>query len=150
MNPTPWIIIDTETTGLSQPIYSVEIAAQRMEGWEPVGEPFRILLNHDVYIEPEAEAVHGYTREYLRKNGVDPITAHGQFHDYCGTDPVDLGDPLLTCDLLDSSSHFRLFHYLKDVLARLPSMTNHQIPEVTPKAWAKARKVSLPLASQMS
>jgi len=30
------------------------------------------------------------------------------------------------------------YTYLKDVLTRLPKMTNHQIPEVTPAAWAKA------------
>jgi hypothetical protein len=29
--------------------------------------------------------------------------------------------------------------YLKDVLTRLPKMTNHQIPEITPAAWAKGR-----------
>jgi len=28
---------------------------------------------------------------------------------------------------------------LKDVLTRLPGMTNHQIPEVLPAAWVKAR-----------
>jgi hypothetical protein len=32
------------------------------------------------------------------------------------------------------------YAYLKDVLTRLPAMTNHQIPEVTPAAWAKARR----------
>ena len=31
------------------------------------------------------------------------------------------------------------YAYLKDVLTRLPNMTNHQIPEITPAAWAKAR-----------
>jgi transposase len=31
------------------------------------------------------------------------------------------------------------YAYLKDVLTRLPKMTNHQIPEVTLAAWAKAR-----------
>ena len=30
------------------------------------------------------------------------------------------------------------YAYLKDVLTRLPRMTNRQIPEVTPEAWAKA------------
>jgi transposase len=30
------------------------------------------------------------------------------------------------------------YAYLKDVLTRLPKMTNHQIHEVTPAAWAKA------------
>ncbi|HLY40264.1 MAG TPA: IS66 family transposase [Terracidiphilus sp.] len=31
------------------------------------------------------------------------------------------------------------YAYLRDVLTRLPRMTNHQIPEVTPAAWAKAQ-----------
>lgn len=83
MNTGTWVIIDTETTGLSQPIFAVEIAAQRMEGWDPVGDSFRVLLNHDVPIDPQAEAVHGYSREYLRKHGENPATAHRQFHGYC-------------------------------------------------------------------
>jgi transposase len=32
------------------------------------------------------------------------------------------------------------YTYLCNVLSRLPSMTNWQIKEITPKAWAKARK----------
>lgn len=32
------------------------------------------------------------------------------------------------------------FAYLRDVLSRLPNMTNRQIPEVTPEAWAKAQR----------
>ena len=32
------------------------------------------------------------------------------------------------------------YAYLKDVLTRLPHMTNRQIPEVTPEAWAKAKR----------
>ena len=34
------------------------------------------------------------------------------------------------------------FAYLRDVLTRLPQMTNRQIPEVTPEAWAKAPRPS--------
>ncbi|MDF1815610.1 MAG: IS66 family transposase [Verrucomicrobiales bacterium] len=30
--------------------------------------------------------------------------------------------------------------YLRDVLTRLPSMTNHQIPEITPAAWLRHRE----------
>jgi transposase len=30
------------------------------------------------------------------------------------------------------------YAYLKDVLTRLPKMTNHQVPEITPETWAKA------------
>ena len=39
------------------------------------------------------------------------------------------------------------YAYLKDVLTRLPSMTNQQLHTVTPQAWAAARKPTLPLAS---
>jgi transposase len=38
------------------------------------------------------------------------------------------------------------YTYLREVLTRLPRMTNHQIPEVTPQAWAKARR-QLPRAA---
>lgn len=34
------------------------------------------------------------------------------------------------------------FEYLRNVLTRLPSMTNWQISEVTPKAWAEAKAAS--------
>ena len=33
------------------------------------------------------------------------------------------------------------YAYLRDVLTRLPRMTNWQIPEVTPQAWAKPQRV---------
>ena len=32
------------------------------------------------------------------------------------------------------------YAYLRDVLTRLPNMTNRQIPEVTPVAWQKSQK----------
>lgn len=35
------------------------------------------------------------------------------------------------------------FEYLRDVLTRLPSMTNWQIKDITPAAWANAHKASL-------
>ena len=38
------------------------------------------------------------------------------------------------------------YTYLRDVLTRLPHMTNHQIPQLTPQAWCKARR-QLQLAS---
>ena len=34
------------------------------------------------------------------------------------------------------------FAYLRDVLTRLPNLTNRQIPEVTPEAWAKAQRAA--------
>jgi hypothetical protein len=39
------------------------------------------------------------------------------------------------------------FAYLRDVLTRLPNMTNRQIPEVTPKAWNKMQPPVQRLAS---
>lgn len=39
------------------------------------------------------------------------------------------------------------YHYLRDVLTRLPSLTNHQVASITPKAWLKARRNSLPAAA---
>lgn len=42
------------------------------------------------------------------------------------------------------------YEYLRDVLTRLPKLTNHQTHTVTPSAWAKAQaqiKAALPLAS---
>jgi hypothetical protein len=43
------------------------------------------------------------------------------------------------------------YAYLKDVLTRLPHMTNHQVPDVTPEAWAKPNvSSSRPLHSGQS
>lgn len=39
------------------------------------------------------------------------------------------------------------YAYLRDVLTRLPNMTNHQIPEITPAAWAEAKQSDQRLAS---
>lgn len=83
-----WVIIDTETNGLLPPICAVEIAGQRMKGWEPEGQPFHALLNHDVEIDPIAKSLHGYSREYLRQHGQDPKKAHQDFHDYAADLPI--------------------------------------------------------------
>lgn len=39
------------------------------------------------------------------------------------------------------------YAYLKDVLTRLPSMTNWQIADITPAAWARTRQVKGRVAS---
>lgn len=83
-----WIILDTETTGLVQPIYVVELAAQRMRGWDAVGEPFRMFLDHDVDIPPAAEAVHGYSRRYLSDHGQPPAQVHQEFARYVDGRPL--------------------------------------------------------------
>lgn len=88
MRGTDWIIVDTETDGIRAPIHVVEVCAQRMRGWEPCGEPFRVWLDHDVPIPREAFGVHGYDQAFLRANGTDPRRAHGAFAGYVGGLPL--------------------------------------------------------------
>ncbi len=88
MKTTRWVIIDTETDGFKPPIHVLELAGQLMEGWEPIGEPFQVLLNHDVWISPFAEEVHGYSRDYLRRHGQEPKVAHEAFRAYAKNYPL--------------------------------------------------------------
>jgi DNA polymerase III epsilon subunit-like protein len=88
MDRTSWILLDTETTGLKAPVYVVELAAQRMRGWEPAGEPFCRMLNHGIDIPPEASRVNGYTREILERDGEPPLEVYGAFADYVGPRPL--------------------------------------------------------------
>ncbi len=102
MNDFAWVIIDTETTGLSAPIFVVDLAAQRMRGWEPEGQPFRRLINQNAEIPPEASRVHGYTREILERDGDAALQVYQDFAAYVGCMPLvafnlryDLDDVLL-------------------------------------------------------
>lgn len=88
MHNTEWIILDTETSGFASPIFVVELAAQRMRGWEPEGLPFRRMLNHGTAIPPEASRVHGYTREILERDGEPPRDVYRDFSAYVGKRPV--------------------------------------------------------------
>lgn len=88
MNDQDWVILDTETTGVFDPIFIIEIAAQRMNGWNPVGRPFHAYLNHGVPVPPEATEVNGITTEFLQENGNDPKGVHVAFRDYLGNRPV--------------------------------------------------------------
>jgi DNA polymerase III epsilon subunit-like protein len=88
MTPTSWVLFDTETTGLAAPIYVVEIAAQRMRGWEPEGAPFQRLLNQNAVIPPEAARLHGYTREILERDGEDAGKVYRDFAAYVGQRPL--------------------------------------------------------------
>jgi DNA polymerase-3 subunit epsilon len=83
-----WVILDTETTGFAPPIFVVELAAQRMRGWQPRGVPFRRLLNQNADIPPEASRVHGYTREILERDGEPAIDVYRDFSGYAGNLPI--------------------------------------------------------------
>ena len=93
MHGTDWLLIDIETTGITQPIFVVEIAAQRMRGWERIGESFHRLINHNKDIPAAASRVHGYTREILERDGEPPPQVYAEFREYAG----DL--PMVSCDL---------------------------------------------------
>lgn len=88
MNQTRWILIDTETTGLSAPIYVVEIGAQLMQGWLRVGPPFRRLINQNADIPPEAARVHGYTKEILERDGEPASVVYRDFAQYVQGLPI--------------------------------------------------------------
>jgi DNA polymerase III epsilon subunit-like protein len=83
-----WIILDTETDGFRDPIHVVEVAAQLMEGWEPSGVPFRVLINHGIDIDYQAKEVHGYDRYFLEQNGVAPLEAYAALRDYVKDRPI--------------------------------------------------------------
>ena len=88
MRDDEWLLLDTETTGIAAPIFVVEIAAQRMLGWEPKGPPFRKLLNQNTDIPPEAARVHGYTREILERDGEPALDVYRAFSEYAGNLPL--------------------------------------------------------------
>lgn len=88
MGQSEWILLDTETTGLSPPVFVVELAAKKMQGWQPAGTSFRRLINHGADIPPEAARVHGYTREILERDGDAPGEVYKQFADFAGNLPL--------------------------------------------------------------
>lgn len=88
MENKDWVIVDTETTGFAAPIIVVDLAAQRMRGWEPHGPLFRRLLNQNADISPEASRVHGYTREILERDGEPALDVYRAFADYAGELPI--------------------------------------------------------------
>lgn len=88
MQQADWIILDAETTGFAAPIYAVEVGAQKMRGWEPLGTSFRKLINQNQAIPPEAARVHGYTREILERDGEPPTQVYADLRRYVGSLPI--------------------------------------------------------------
>jgi DNA polymerase III epsilon subunit-like protein len=82
-----WVLIDTETNGISDPIFVVDIAAQRMSGWTPTGAPYQALINQNVDIPPEASRINGYTREILERDGISASAAYQGLRAYAGDLP---------------------------------------------------------------
>ena len=85
---TEWVLVDTETTGLRQPIWTLEVAALRFRGWKRVGKPIQIFLNQQKAPDPDALAVHGYDLAFQARRGVDPREGLGRFREFVGDAPV--------------------------------------------------------------
>lgn len=83
-----WVLIDTETNGITNPIFVVDIAAQRMVGWEADGAPFQALLNQNIDIPPEASRLNGYTREILERDGIPARDAYEALREYVSHRPI--------------------------------------------------------------
>jgi DNA polymerase-3 subunit epsilon len=88
MNNTTWILVDTETTGLTAPIMVVELGALKMHGWKADGPPFRRPLNQNADIPPEAARVDGDTREILERDGEPAKTVYRDFAAYGAHLPI--------------------------------------------------------------
>lgn len=88
MTGRPWVLLDCETTGFGTPIFVVELAAQKMRGWELEGDPFRKLLNQNRNIPPQASRVHGYTSEILERDGEPAPDVYREFSRYVAGLPL--------------------------------------------------------------
>ena len=84
MNDSHWVLFDTKSTGLSVPLFVLEIGAQRMRGWTPEGPSFHRLLNQNQDILPDAARMPGYTRELLERDGEPAEVVYEAFAEYAG------------------------------------------------------------------
>jgi DNA polymerase-3 subunit epsilon len=46
MNVGPWFLVDSETAGISAPVFVVDLAAQSMRRWKPAGSRVARLGHH--------------------------------------------------------------------------------------------------------
>jgi DNA polymerase III epsilon subunit-like protein len=88
VNDHKWVLIDTETNGISAPIFVVDFAAQKMNGWVPDGPPFQSCLNQNVDIPGEVSRLNGYTREILERDGKPARDVYADFRKYAENRPV--------------------------------------------------------------
>jgi len=84
------VVIDTETTGISQDDEVVQIAAVEYT----TGIRTRMLNLYVVPtcpIDPKAEAVNHLSREFLEANGVSPVAALDRFYAFLGRKALVVG-----------------------------------------------------------
>jgi DNA polymerase-3 subunit epsilon len=88
MRDTDWLLLGTQTAEANSSIPVIEIAAQRMRGWERDGQPFQRLLNRNEEISAETLLPSGYTREIFERDGESPKQVYAALRDYAGDVPI--------------------------------------------------------------
>ena len=121
-----WTLIDTETDGFSSPIHIIEVAAQKFYELTPVGDPFRVFLDHRITIPAEPTSIHGYTTDFIRQNGIDPLAAYRQLRDYIGGDLV--------------VSHYLPFDWDRALMPELNRLNEHPIGSRGFCSWLLSRR----------
>jgi len=99
----------------------------------------RCLLNGDVEVDNN-----------LVENAIRPTAIGKKNWLFIGSDDAGWHSAVIYSIIVSCRNHgIDPYEYMSDVLTRLPNMTNHQIPSITPKAWAaeKAKAETLTLAA---
>ncbi|MCP3871393.1 MAG: IS66 family transposase [Gammaproteobacteria bacterium] len=77
----------------------------------------------------------------LVENAIRPTALGRKNWLFIGRDEAGWRSAVIYSVILSCKNHeVEPYAYLKDVLERLPGMTNHQVPGITPRNWAAARK----------
>lgn len=83
-----WILIDTDAYGITESKRLVELAGQKMRGWEPVGQPFRELVQPHMDWLTGVSASHRYSRDVLERDGEPLSSVVVKFSEWCGDFPL--------------------------------------------------------------
>ena len=87
-NNEPWILLDTETSGSTEPLYVIGLAARKMRGWEPEQTGFARLINRQVAVSRQVTRSSGYSRELLERDGEPMTEVHKAFRSYADGLPL--------------------------------------------------------------
>jgi hypothetical protein len=82
VNSTPWILFCLDSAGPASAPCTVEIAAQRMEGWNRSGAPFHALLKPREEAASGVSAVFAHPLETLERDGITPALAYPDLLQY--------------------------------------------------------------------
>ena len=153
MNETPWILFCIDSAGPASASYAVEIAAQRMRGWDRDGVAFHQLIKPPEGAASGASALFAYSLETLERDGLASASVHRELLLYSGQAPwvayeleknweVLLGDWLQLGMVPPGERGFCAASLAQRLLDPLPAANCkiemlrqfYQLPERTPKS----------------